>query len=233
MEIIPAILPRDFAEIEEKVELITGISPIVQVDICDGKFVASSTWPYKKTDENFEKILREERGMPNWESINYEFDLMIDNPTEDDARKWLSAGAERIVLHLESSKDLSPVISVLDGLVEIGIAINVKTDIKELAKYADRIQYIQCMGIRKVGFQGQNFDPDVVDKVKEVKAMYPKLLVQIDGGVSLENAPLLKHAGADRLIIGSAIFGDSRMNHSQEEDFLNNIVDSYNNFKLI
>jgi ribulose-phosphate 3-epimerase len=221
MEIIPAILPRDFAEIEEKVELIKGLCPLVQIDICDGKFVTSTTWPYKKSDENFEKILHEDMGMPAWEDVNYEFDLMIDNPTEDDARKWLSAGAERVVLHLESSKDLNPVIAVLTGLVEIGIAISVKTDIKELAKYSDKIQFIQCMGIRKIGYQGQSFDAGTVDRVKELKTMYPNLKIQVDGGVSMENAPLLKHAGADRLVEGSAIF---------ESD---NIVDSYNRFKAV
>ena len=57
MEIIPAILPKDFAEIEEKIEMVIGIAPLVQIDICDGKFVTSTTWPYKKSDENFEKIL--------------------------------------------------------------------------------------------------------------------------------------------------------------------------------
>jgi ribulose-phosphate 3-epimerase len=221
MEIIPAILPRDFAEIEEKVELVKGLCPLVQIDICDGKFVTSTTWPYKKPDENFERILHEDRGMPAWENMNYEFDLMIDNPTDDDARKWLSAGAERIVLHLESSKDLNPVIAVLTGLVEIGIAISVKTDIKEIARYSDKIQFIQCMGIRKIGYQGQNFDPGTVERVKELRIMYPNLKIQIDGGVSMENASLLKHAGADRLVEGSAIF---------EAD---NIVDSYNKFKAI
>lgn len=225
MEIIPAILPRDFAEIEEKVEMIKGLCPLVQVDICDGKFVGSTTWPYKNQDENFEKILREERGMPAWESVNYEFDLMIDNPTEDDARKWLSAGAERVVLHIESSKDLNPVIAVLAGLVEIGLAINVKTDIRELEKYIKKVQFIQCMGIRKIGYQGQDFDPGTVERVKAIKAMYPEIKIQIDGGVSIENAPLLKHAGADRLVEGSAIFGH---NYS-----LDNIVDSYNKLKSI
>ena len=157
MEIIPAILPKNFREIEEKIELIVGISNIVQIDICDGKFVPSTTWPYWKPDENFEKILREERGMPEWEKINYEFDLMIDNPSVDDARKWLSAGAERIVLHHESSKDLSLVIAVLDGLVQIGIAVNLTTNLEEVKKYSEKIQFIQVMGIRKASFQSQKF----------------------------------------------------------------------------
>ena len=171
MEIIPAILPKNFREIEEKIELIVGLSPLVQIDICDGKFVPSTTWPYWKQDENFESILREERGMPEWENINYEFDLMIDNPTVDDARKWLSAGAERIVLHHESSKDLTPVLDVLKGLVEIGIALSQTSNVADLNKYLDKIQFVQVMGIRKAGFQGQKFEPNTVDIVKEVKSI--------------------------------------------------------------
>lgn len=221
MEIIPAILPKNFREIEEKIELIVGLSPLVQIDICDGKFVPSITWPYWKQDENFESILREERGMPEWENINYEFDLMIDNPTVDDARKWLSAGAERIVLHHESSKDLTPVLDVLKGLVEVGIAVSQTSNIADLNKYLDKIQFVQVMGIRKAGFQAQKFEPNTVDIVKEVKKMFPELKVQVDGGVTLETASLLKHAGVDRLVTGSALF-DSE-----------NIVDTYEDFKVI
>ncbi len=225
MEIIPAILPKNFAEIEEKVPLVVGLSKLIQIDICDGKFVPSVTWPYWKEDENFEKILREERGMPEWENVDYEFDLMIENPSEDDARKWLSAGAQRIILHYESSKDLNPVIDVLHGLVEIGIAVSQTTNIRDLEKYANRIQYIQCMGIRKAGFQGQKFEFSTLEKIKEVKSVFPNLFVQVDGGVSLDNAIDLKEAGADRLVVGSSLF----RNNSSSED----IVDTYEKFKNI
>lgn len=221
MEIIPAILPKKFSEIEEKIELIKGISNIVQIDICDGKFVPTITWPYWKTDENFEAIIREERGMPEWESINYEFDLMIDNPNADDARKWLSAGAEKIILHMESSKDLNPVIDVLHGLVEIGIAIGNQTPIEDLKKYIDKIQYIQVMGIRKAGFQGQKFENGALDKVKEIKNAFPNIKIQVDGGVNIDTAILLKDAGVDRVVVGSALFNSE------------NIVDTIEEFRRI
>ena len=221
MEIIPAILPRDFAEIEEKIELIVGLSKIVQIDICDGKFVSSTTWPYKKQDDNFEAILREERGMPEWEKIDYEFDLMVKNLTEDDARKWLSVGASRLVLHLDSTPDLLPVISVLCGLVDIGIAITVNSSIDKIEPFKDKIQYIQIMGIDRIGFQGQKFNPKVLGKIEEVKKAYPHLKIQIDGGVTFENAALLKHAGADKLVTGSALFESE------------NIVDTLADFKAI
>jgi ribulose-phosphate 3-epimerase len=208
MEIIPAILPKNFAELEEKISVIRGLSEMVQIDICDGKFVPTCTWPYWKKDENFEAILREERGMPGWEDIDYEFDLMIAGPTEDDARQWLSAGAKRVVLHYESSPDLMPVIAVLNGLVEIGIALDQKTpiDSPKLAEYSSKIQFIQLMGIHKPGFQGQQFMPETIERVRAIKATFLDLLVTVDGGVSLENALELKEAGADRLVVGSALF---------------------------
>ena len=229
MEIIPAILPKDFGEIERKIEIITGLAKVVQVDICDGKLTPLSTWPYKKPDENFESILREEKGMPAWEKIDYEFDLMIDSPTEHDARKWLSAGAARIVLHVESSPDLSPMMAVLSGLVEIGLSLNVSTPLDAIEPYKDKISYVQLMGIRRIGYQGQNFDPGVPDRVKMVKEKYPDLKVQIDGGVSLENALLLKHVGVDRLVVGSAMFGTS----ADFEDAAGDVVDTYAEFKAI
>lgn len=209
MKIIPAILPKDFKEIEEKAALVKGLADIVQIDICDGKFVPSTTWPYRKDDDNFEKIVREEMGMPFWEEIDYEFDLMTKSPGEHEARQWISAGATRIIFHAESSDNLHPAIKTVEGLSEIGLALNVETPIsiiETVEKHKDHISFIQLMGIDKIGFQGQSFDEKVVDKIKQVKDKYPKMEIQIDGGVSLETAPILAKAGADRMVAGSALF---------------------------
>jgi len=217
MKIVPAILPKDFAELEEKIELIHGAVNAVQVDISDGKFVSSSTWPYKKHDENFESILREERGMPAWEDIDYEFDLMISNPSEDDARTWISAGAARVILHIESSSDLTPVLKILHGLVEIGIALNIDTPVSDLLKYKEYIQVVQCMGIRRIGYQGEAFDERVLSKIREVKEVLPDVPVSVDGGVSLDTITLLKEAGVDTVIVGSTIFSSDDIIHTIAE----------------
>ncbi len=217
MEIVPAILPKNFRELEEKTEAINGIAELVQVDICDGKYVPTITWPYWKQDPDFESILKEERGMPCWETLNYEFDLMIDNPTEDDARKWLSAGAERITLHLASSKDLNPVIDVLSGLVSVGIAISAGDKVEDLEKYINKIQYVQIMGIRKAGFQGQRFESVTFEIIEKVKKLYPNILIQIDGGVDMDSAKELKDAGVNRLVAGSAIFNSEDIIDSFEQ----------------
>jgi len=205
VEIIPAILPKDFAELEDKVSLIKGFTKNVQVDICDGQFVPNATWPYRKSDDSFQKIIKEEEGLPGWESLNYEFDLMVNKP-EDVVDEWVSAGALRIIIHAESKGDVAAALVKLEGRVEVGLALNIETPLDIVELHQNRLQFIQCMGIDHIGFQGQSFDNKVLEKIREVKAKFPDLLISVDGGVSLETASKLIEAGADRLVVGSAIF---------------------------
>ena len=203
VEIIPAILVNDFASLQEEVDLVKLGTTRIQVDICDGQFTPQATWPYRKKDNTFEMIVREEEAMPAWESIDYEFDLMVNHPEEvvDD---WVSAGASRIVIHAESKGDVIAAIARLQGRVEIGLALNIDTPISMINDKLE-INFIQLMGIDHIGFQGQHFDEKVLNKIKEVKMAFPDLPIQIDGGVSLETATELIKAGAERLIVGSAI----------------------------
>ena len=215
MQIIPAILPKDFEELEDKIESVKSLldwAPLtgfVQVDVCDGRFVPNFSWPFRKHDKNFEAILREDRGLPAWEDVEYEIDLMVAEP-EEAAMQWVTAGASRLVIHVESVKDPKSILSILKNtgeLTEVGLAINIDTPNEALAEFADQIKFIQCMGIARIGYQRQPFDPRVLEKIKAIKKLYPGVLISVDGGVSLETAPLLRDAGADRLIVGSAIFG--------------------------
>jgi ribulose-phosphate 3-epimerase len=224
MEIIPAILPKDFAELEEKVGMVKGLAPLVQVDICDGKFTPKAGWPYRKPDDNFAAILREERGLPFWENVDYEMDLMVAEP-ETELENWVLAGAKRLIIHFESLKNSSlimeDIIAELQGRVEIGIAIGLDTPVDDITPFIHDIDVVQCMGIAKIGFQGHPFDERVVAKVRELKERFPERAVSVDGGVSLEIAAVLRDAGADRLIVGSAIFDNE------------NVVDAYKKFKNI
>jgi pentose-5-phosphate-3-epimerase len=68
------------------------------------------------------------------------------------------------------------------------------------------INWVQCMGIEKIGFQAQPFDARVLENIKKIKEMYPSILVSVDGGVNLNTAAQLVEAGADRLVVGSALF---------------------------
>lgn len=205
IEIIPAILPKDFAEVEDKTSLVLGLVKTVQIDVCDGQFVPNATWPYKKHDDTFQKLVKEEDGLPNWEKLNYEIDLMV-NRAEEIVDEWVSAGAMRIIIHVEMKGDFADAIARLKDRAEIGLALNIETSVDVIEPFKDQIQFVQCMGIDNVGFQGQKFDQEVINKVREIKSKYPNLLISVDGGVSLENAPKLIEAGVNRLVVGSAIF---------------------------
>jgi ribulose-phosphate 3-epimerase len=210
IEIIPAILPQDFAELEEKVSLVKAGTKWIQLDVCDGQFTPRPSWPYRKTDDNFELIVREDQGLPGWENLEYEIDLMVNRPEEvvDD---WVSAGATRVVIHAESKGNPMKAVEMLEGRVEVGLAFNIGSpqlgQLSDLLHSGFMFNYIQLMGIDKVGFQGQAFDEKVLEEIRDVKELadFYKFKIQIDGGVSLETAPKLIQAGADRLIVGSAV----------------------------
>jgi len=208
IQIIPAILPMTFADVESGIEAVRGAAKMVQIDICDGRFVPNATWPYRKHDDSFDRIIREEVGMPGWEDLDFEIDLMADAP-QDKVHEWIQAGASRIIIHVEAEGDVAKAIDILNGAAEAGIALDIETPIDEIATFRDKVTFVQLMGIDNVGFQHQAFDDKAIGRVKECRLKYPGLPISVDGGVSLETAPALIAAGADRLVVGSAIYGTS------------------------
>ena len=220
-EIIPAIIPKSLEEIKEKVSLIKGHISSVQIDICDGVFVKSKSWPFiDVNDEEWVKIKNQQNGLPFWEDIEYEMDLMVKDPNYfiDDC---ISAGAHRIVLHLEALSDPEHIIEYFRNRFskeekylsdpEIGIAIGNETSIFEIEKYINKVDFIQLMGIREIGAQGQPFNDGVLDRVSELREKYPDLLISVDGGVNIETAERILASGANRLVVGSAIWNSENI----------------------
>ncbi len=215
LEIIPAIIPKDFYDLEEKMSLVVSLVPVVQIDITDGTLTPKRTWPYAKMPEqNFDAILKEEKGFPFWEDLDFEAHLMVKNP-EKIIDEWILAGAKRVILHVEADTDLRILFKNLkdkypgkDSLLytEIGLAINIDTPNEKLDPFMENVDLVQCMGIAQIGSQGQSFDDRVVVKVSDLRNKYPELTISVDGGVSLDTAPTLVDAGANRLVVGSAIF---------------------------
>jgi ribulose-phosphate 3-epimerase len=91
-------------------------------------------------------------------------------------------------------------------VTEIGIAVGTNTSIEKVFPLVNSVDFIQCMGIENIGFQGQDFDERVLGQIRKLKAEFPDLIISVDGSVTLETAPKLIEAGATRLVIGSAIF---------------------------
>ncbi|MDO8564862.1 MAG: hypothetical protein Q7R88_02610 [bacterium] len=228
-DILPAILPKNFAELQEKLGRVKGLADGVQIDICDGRFVPSKTWPYvfsssppsrggvpsprggvvgeaiAEKDPNFQAIVNEKEGFPFWDSFDFEFDLMVHEP-EGVIGDYVKAGASRIVLHVESTKVLSEIIHEWQHSVILSLAASIETPLSVFADFAHHVKDFQLMGIAKIGAQGQAFDERVIERVRELKKLYPEHTITVDGGVSLETALSLLDAGATRLVVGSALF---------------------------
>jgi ribulose-phosphate 3-epimerase len=218
MEIIPAIMPKDFEEITAKAELIHAFIKTVQIDVMDGELTHSRSWPYfPGQEESFEKVASGEIGLPYWKDIDYEADLMVKNP-EEDFGSFVNAGFHRIIVHVESTLKFRDIMEEWKGVVEIGAAINIDTENDVLFPLIeDGVNFIQFMGIATIGYQGSPFDSRVIQKIESLRKAYPEVIISVDGGVNLETAPLLLKAGANRLVAGSAIFGSESIEMTVDE----------------
>ena len=210
-EITPAVLVKDFSELNEKLAKFVNITKMVQIDICDGRFVESTSWPMQASDKgSVERILDEEEGMPFWEDLDFEFDLMVLNAHKQ-FDFFARLGAKKIIFHLEAETEESfkEFLESLDPYykdnVDIGIAINTTTDIEKLDQFINHIDFVQCMGIEHIGFQGEPFDEKVLKQIENLRSKYPELQISVDGAVNENTAPALLKAGANRLVMGSAL----------------------------
>lgn len=216
-EIIPAILPATFDELVSHLERVKGFARAVQIDVVDGVFAPMATWPYRDRD-SFERILREEEGMPQWEDFEFEVDLMVE-ASKEAALEWVRAGASRIVIHIESPDDRGALEALQtyregEASIEVGLAISLDTPIEKLDSLAHLGSFIQVMGISHIGKQGEPFDSRTLARVREMRDRFPSHIISVDGGVDDITGPALVEAGASRLVAGSFIFeGDAKENY--------------------
>ena len=215
-EIIPAIMATSYEDLIDKVSAVKGITKMVQIDVMDGKFVDSKSWPYiKAEDKHFLQIIKQEEGLPEWQDIDFEIDLMI-RDVENEASKWIAAGATRLVVHYKSEPE-EVIKRVLkdskDKGVEVALDFELDMSIEEIVKILRNFKKeeivldgVQIMGIDKIGFQGEKFDHKVISYIKEIHKEFPELIISVDGGVKPEYAKPLSDAGVSRLVVGSAIY---------------------------
>jgi ribulose-phosphate 3-epimerase len=226
IEIIPAILPKNYEDMKDKIALVRGHAELVQIDFCDGIFVPSRTWPFSTgggDDYYFQRIINEQEGMPFWEDLDFELDLMVaDAISNFDIYTKLSP--KRIIFHLESVGNTEEFKDFLEGIdvyvrdsIEMGIAIGLTTPIEQIYPLANSVDFVQVMGIEKIGIQGEEFSAKAIEYVKNLREKFGDLPIAVDGGVNLENALKLIDAGATRLAIGSAIFNTTDIIYSIEE----------------
>jgi ribulose-phosphate 3-epimerase len=181
--------------------------------------------------------VRQDEPMPFWDEMSFEIDLMVKNPVFE-VDRWIAAGAMRLVVHMDSIDfdafvELAKTVEAKGVELVIGFATN--SSYEKLAQYIDAVEgvvhkditcddkhektckvinWVQCMGIEHEGYQRQPFDKKVLEHIKKIKEMYPYMRISVDGGVNSETAKSLIDAGADRLVVGSALFEAESLNDS-------------------
>lgn len=189
-DIIPAILPRSFEELEAGLAHLKGVAPLVQIDLVGTN------------------VLKDREAPPLWEEFDFEFDIMLPNPAGEVVR-CIELGASRIVVHAHSA-NAREAIQFLQQYrggaypVEVGVALASHGELEALQNFEGLYDYVQVMGIAHVGKQGEPFDMRALETIKALRAAYPELVIQVDGAAATHPRELAE-AGADRLIVGSAI----------------------------
>ncbi len=197
--IIPAIIPQSFDHLRDAFHVLQGNVEEIQIDIVDGSFVPFTSWPYRGSGSVM--LIREYT-----DRYQIEVDLMVENP-EQALPLYVDAGARKIVVHIESVTDLETIYAHHRAHeYQLGLSIGNDTPLEVLKKELSHADYVQLMGIRNIGTQGQPFDTAVLDRIAELRTSYPDLIISIDGSVNAESLPLLRAAGANRFVAGSAIF---------------------------
>lgn len=214
-EIIPAILEKNFGEIKNKLAFLRERVKCVEIDMCDGIFVPSQTWPFASggfDDIDFLKIQNEEEGMSFWQDIDFELDLMVADASEN-FDIYIKLGPKRMIFHLSAQKNIEEFEHFLEGLdmyirdnVEMGLAFNPSDDLAVVSRLSHKVDFLQCMGSDKLGFQGETFSGKALENIKLLKKNLPGIVISVDIGINLDNAEEILAAGADRLVAGSSIW---------------------------
>ena len=214
--VVPAVLPSSREDLEEQIALFAGVSSItrMQIDVVDGRFAEPASWPYTAFADLRDMVKRKEM-LPHLDRLAYEIDFMcldVEQAIED----WLALGATRLTLHAEGIIDLPRFLTFakkhygtgvrfVSDLVSFGVAINVASDLALLEPCLGDIEYVQFMGIARIGRQGQPFDHRVIEKVRTFHTQHPEVAIQVDGGISFGHAKELVALGVSHLVVGSAL----------------------------
>ena len=205
IQVIPAIIAESKESLSRQMDVARGITDWVQVDVMDGVFVPPKTWPYSAGLPADIAELKQE--------LKVEVHLMVSNP-ETVISEWIHSGADRVLIHAESTKEIGVIIDTLKNAgIECGITLNLKTPSETIDPWIGDLSVVQLMAIAEIGYHGKPFDPSVIPKLQALRLKYPELTIQIDGGLSIENAMRLVECGVDGVVVGGAVFNtpDPRM----------------------
>ncbi len=209
IQISPSILSADFSQLGNEIKrLEESGADMIHVDVMDGHFVPNLTIgpPVIKSLKKNTKMI-------------FDVHLMI-SPVHKYIDAYADAGADIITIHPEATDDLDLSILKIKKLKKkVGISLNPETKLDVIKEYLDKIDLILIMSVNP-GFGGQEFMPEVLSKVKELKEIQNERKlnydIEIDGGINFDNYKSAIDAGANILVSGTTIFksnnGDIKKN---------------------
>ena len=207
VKISPSALACDLTKMGEEVnEIKKAGAEMVHLDVMDGVFVPNSSFGLAVLEALRKKT-----------SMFFDVHLMIDKPEKYIERYITECGADLVTFHLEAT-DIPDECLAMIKKHEKKAAVSVKpgTPIEAVYPYLDRCDMVLIMTVEP-GFGGQSFMPDMLEKVKKLRAEIESrgldIDIQVDGGINSETAKLAVLAGANVLVAGSAVFkaADRRM----------------------
>ena len=197
--ISPSILAADFGNLQAMCEMINrSRAEWVHIDVMDGVFVPNISFGFPV----LEAVKRHCRKL-------IDVHIMIVHP-EKYVKRFAQAGAEMLTFHYEAAENPQQVIGLIraEG-IKVGITVNPDVPVSALAPYIDQVDMVLLMSVF-AGYGGQKFMEETYARIDELKALIdsknPDCLIEIDGGVNLENAPKLFRHGANVLVAGSTVF---------------------------
>ena len=197
--VAPSILAADFANLQRDIEMInSSAADWIHVDIMDGMFVPNISFGFPVV-----KAVKKHAQKP------LDVHLMVVDPDRY-LKDFKDAGADHITVHYEACTHLHRTIHAIKALgCKAGVALNPHTPVALLIDIIADLDLVLIMSVNP-GFGGQTFIENTYKKIRDLKALAqqrnPNLLIEIDGGVTQQNAGKLLSAGANALVAGNFVF---------------------------